>query len=469
MIKSYRIFVGRNNIKKYFLFVLAVFGVLLATGIVYKTVPVGAVKGLIEVFVPLICTIVLPVCSLVTTGNIYNSNIRGELYGYNYFHSLKDSAKHFKNALICVNVMSLIIILPYVAFITAFFPVKNTIILISFMMLALGMMNLFGYVQSLFARIFPLAFLGGCIGGFFSLAEELEDHEVYYFLTILGIVSAALYLIGILYSAIRAEAAWNREGKDGKASESGKAAPQKSEVCSDKIQAKRFSKGTKQSGFSFIKETFLRTPKWATVFVLLFSLVSAVLPYAAHEHIGSEDYLFPKIFVFFPSMFLTEMTIIFLIRDFAGNKFVRSMPIAKQVYTRSLPSLIVVLTLGLSTVLMGCYFVFLKCIGAEVGQFSDTLLLGTVVCGSLLFFAPVFTQSPAGGVIMIYLASLPLVAAIFLMDGLQKSFGFGVPLHISIIIFLLAAVLGTMWAFFYSSQRYKKKDGKFFSTQYAVK
>lgn len=466
MIRSYRIFVGRNNIKKYFHFVLAVFGVLLATGIVYKTVPADAVKGLIEVFVPLICTIVLPVCSLVTTGNIYNSNIRGELYGYNYFHSLKNSAKHFKNALICGNVMSLIIILPYVAFITLFLPVKYTLLLISFMLLALGMMNLFGYVQSVFARIFPLAFLGGCIGGFISLAEELEDHEVYYFLTILGIVSAAVYLIGILYSAIRAEAAWNREGK---ASESGKAAPQKPEAYPDKIQVKRFSKGTKQSGFNFIKETFLRTPKWAAVFVLLFSLVSAVLPFVAHEHIGSEDYLFPKIFVFFPSVFLTEMTIIFLIRDFAGNKFVRSMPIAKQVYTRSLPSLIVILTLGLSTVLMGCYFVFLKCIGAEIGQFSDTLLLGAVVCGSLLFFAPVFTQSPAGGVIMIYLASLPIVAAIFLMDGLQKSFGFGVPLYISITIFLLTAALGTVWAFFYSSQRYKKKDGKFLSAQYAVK
>lgn len=469
MIKSYRIFVGSNNIKKYLLFVLAVFGVLAATGIVYKTVPIDAVKGLIEVFVPLICTIVLLVCCSVTTGNIYNSNIHGGLYGYNYFHSLKDSAKHFKNALICGNVMSLIIILPYVAFITMFFPVKNTIIMISLMLLALAIMNLLGYVRSFFARIFPLAFLGGCIGGFFTLAEELEDNEVNYFLAILGIVSAVVYLIGIFYSAIRAEAAWNREGKDGKASEIGKAETQKTEVLSDEIQEKRFSKGTKQSGFNFIKESFLRTPKSLMVFVLLFSLVSAVLPYAAHEHIGSEDYLFPKIFVFFPSAFLTEMTIIFLIRDFAGNKFVRSMPIAKQVYTRSLPSIIVALTLGLPTVLMGCYFVFLKCIGAEVGQFSDTLLLGAVVCGSLLFFAPVFTQSPAGGVIMIYLASLPLVAAILLMDGLQKSFGFGVPLYISIIIFLLTAILGTMWAFFYSSQRYKKKDGKFLSTQYTVK
>lgn len=64
---------------------------------------------------------------------------------------------------------------------------------------------------------------------------------------------------------------------------------------------------------------------------------------------------------------------------------------------------------------------------------------------------------------MVYTASLPLVAVIVLIDDVKKQFGFGIPLYLSIIIFLLTAVLGTVWMLYYFSYRYRKIDVKVYT------
>ncbi len=64
---------------------------------------------------------------------------------------------------------------------------------------------------------------------------------------------------------------------------------------------------------------------------------------------------------------------------------------------------------------------------------------------------------------MVYIASVPIVEVIDLIDDAKKQFGFGLPLYLSIIIFLLTAILGTIWMFFYFSYRYKKTDVKIYS------
>ncbi|MDE7280884.1 MAG: hypothetical protein K2N36_03985, partial [Ruminiclostridium sp.] len=57
----------------------------------------------------------------------------------------------------------------------------------------------------------------------------------------------------------------------------------------------------------------------------------------------------------------------------------------------------------------------------------------------------------------------PVTALILLADDSVKELGFGIPLYLSVIIFLLTAVLGTLWTFYYNAHRYKKVDAKFAS------
>lgn len=460
MIKSYRIFISNSIIKKYLIFLSAVFCVILLAGTVNQNTSDESVKSLLEGFVPLLCFVMFPVTSMVSLASIYNANLQGEPYGYNYFHSLKNSARHFKNAVVFGNILSLAWILPYGAVMIACFSAYNTIILISFVLLALGVMNLFGFSQSFLARIVPLAVLGACIGAFFSATENVKREVFPYLLTIMGIISVGVYLWGLFHAVIGAKSAWSRCGKTRE--KQNREIESKTAVINKKTE-KRMTKKQKQSGLGFLAKSILRIPKLGLIVIILFSLLIEVLPYIFHEEMGSGDYLFPKAAVFFPSLFLTEMAVIFLIRDLLGNKLVRSLPIAKKLYTRSLPALMAIIVLGVSVILMGSYFVYLKCINAAIGHYSDSLVIGAVICGSLLFFAPVLMQSAAGGIIMVYTASLPLVAVIVLIDDVKKQFGFGIPLYLSIIIFLLTAVLGTVWMLYYFSYRYRKTDVKVYT------
>ncbi len=460
MIRSYRIFVSNTVIKKYLIFALAVFCVALLAGITNINTSDESVNSLLESFVPMLCAVMFPITSLVSLAGIYNANLKGEPYGYNYFHSLKNSDKHFKNAIIFGNIMLPALMLPFGAVMIACFSTYNTFVLLSFVLLSSGMMNLFGFKQSFLARILPLAALGGCIGAFFAATENVKREVFPYVLTIMGIISVGVYFLGLFHAIIGAKTAWSRYIK-GREKEN--QASEVKDAAVDKKAERRMAKKQKQSGLGFLMKCILRVPKWGLITIILFPLLIEILPYVFHEGLGSGDYLFPKVVVFFPSMFFTEMTVIVLIRDLLGNKLVRSMPIAKRLYTRSLPSLIAIIVLGVSVVLVGGYYIFLNCINASIDHYSDALVIGAVMCGSLLFFAPLLMQTVAGGFIMVYIASVPIVEVIDLIDDAKKQFGFGLPLYLSIIIFLLTAILGTIWMFFYFSYRYKKTDVKIYS------
>lgn len=464
MIKSYQIFVCKNTIKKYFIFTLVLFGGILLAGIINRTASEESVKRFSEATAFLMGGIMFPVSSLVGLSAIYNANLTDQSYGYSYFHSLNDSARHFGNAIVFGNIVAFIKILLLGIIMITGFPLFNAVFLISFMLFGIGFMNLFGFVRSTLARILPFACLGGLVGAFYAASDDIPQGDFSLFLIILTMIAIGVYFLGLLNALMGAKTAWQKEGKNEKALK-------KSQACAvscDKESSvyerteKRILKKQKQSGIGIIIKSLLRIPKTAFFFMGIFALGGVVLPYVAHVDIGSDEYLFPKICIFFPCAELTELLAIMFLRDFISNKWIRSAAIAKELFTRSLPACIAVSTAGLSTLLMGAYFVFLNSINAQAGQYSDTLVLGAVILGSLLFFSPILIQTLVGTATMMYAAFLSIAALILLVGDERKMFGFGVPLNFAVIMFLLAVVLGTVWCFFYCSYKYKKSDCKLF-------
>lgn len=451
MIKSYRIFISKDFIKKYALFSIVIFAVTIAAGITGKYTSVVWLKGITEGLMPMLCTLLFPVCSLVSMAQIYNANMPDQPNGYKYFHSLKNSAGHFKQAIVFGNLISLMLIIPTGAALMLLFPTAKILLLMFFTIFSLGFMNFFGHMKSIIARLMPLAALGGSIGAFWAASEDMDTELPYLPLVIIGITAVLVYAGGIIYSVARAKSAWNKEltAKEKKEMTA-------SEAAEDNA-AKKISKAKRHGAASFLVNSVMHFPK-TVVALIIFALITALLPFLVHEPIGEDDYLMPKVFIFFPAVFLLEMILILFSRNIAGNKMVRSMPIAKKLYTRSLPGAIPLITFGVSGLAMGAYFIFLGVINAEVSQFSDTLVTGSIICASTLFFAPFVADLVVGGLIMIYAAGLPFIAVMLLMDKTAKTHGYGVPLYLAVTLFALTAVLGTLWCFYICSHKYRKKD-----------
>lgn len=213
-------------------------------------------------------------------------------------------------------------------------------------------------------------------------------------------------------------------------------------------------------GLTYIFKSWGRFSAWALVLTVVIAAAFAVLPFVMHVPILDSEYLFPKIFLFFGSVFVTSLGVICGCRDLAGNKLLPSMPIAKALYTRAAPMFVVILSAGTSLVLLCAYFIFLgvKCAGIE--QYSDTLLMGALVCGPLLFLMPLWVRVPAGGLLGMYPSVLPVVVLMLVCGSEKRRCGFDVPLPISAGIFAAVLVLGTVWAFWISAVKYKKDDVK---------
>lgn len=199
-----------------------------------------------------------------------------------------------------------------------------------------------------------------------------------------------------------------------------------------------------------------RMPKGLTIFVGVLTLAAEVLPFVFHEPLGEEDYMFPKIFLFFGMVIFVCMFAIASGGEMSMNKFVRSMPMAKELYTRSAP-MFIVMSVGVQTIIMGAYFVFLGIKGAEATQFSDTLILGAVVCGSMMLFMPVTFPVPMGGLLGMYAVFAPIGITLFMLKKDVKLYGFNAPLPLAIGIFAAALILGTVWAFKISEARFRKR------------
>lgn len=209
MIRSYRIFVGKVQIKRYAIFELTVV-VIIAAGIVNKAASVERLNSVINGVAPLLCAGFFPLGFIILLAVIYNINIPEQPCGYKYFHSLENSALHFQNAILFHNTVSAAAILCFFAVMTFFFVPNAMLIMAWFVFLALGMMNFLGHTRSVWCVLVPHCLVGMSVG-FYASAHDEGVFGSEMFMTVLGSVSTAVYIAGTVFAIARARAVWEKE------------------------------------------------------------------------------------------------------------------------------------------------------------------------------------------------------------------------------------------------------------------
>lgn len=210
-------------------------------------------------------------------------------------------------------------------------------------------------------------------------------------------------------------------------------------------------------GLKFIIQSWRRMAVFFWIGVV-FSLIFAVLPFFFHEEASSEDYLFPKVFIFFPSFFMMELGVICGCRDIAANRLVRSFPIAKELYTKSVPTFVVLLMLGVSAVSVTAYFIFLGIIGAEEKHFADTLIIGAIITAPVFASASFFTNIPGGGMFCVYIAVLPIVIMATVGSDTVMREGFGLSLPAAAAVSAALIIVSAALMFVIANRRFKKSN-----------
>lgn len=183
-----------------------------------------------------------------------------------------------------------------------------------------------------------------------------------------------------------------------------------------------------------------------------FGIAISVPSFVFHEELGSEDYIYPKAFLVFVAVFFMILTIGNGCCDLSQNKLAPSYPIARELYTKSMPAFISAVTIGITAVLIGAYFLFLGSIGAEKVQFADTLTIAGIVCGTFLLGSPIIMRFPLNGITLLYIPMVPLGIAVILAGA--KSNGFGLPIWVGASVLLGAFAIGSVWCFVISKIMY---------------
>lgn len=191
-----------------------------------------------------------------------------------------------------------------------------------------------------------------------------------------------------------------------------------------------------------------------------FGVGFGLLPFLRHEEYGSEEYLMPKLFILMPLLLVTEIGLISGCRALVSNRLIRSVPIAKELYTRSMPMFVTILTVGMLIIMLIAYFIFLGLKGAEVCQFSDTLICAAFICLPILLSSPLALIMPGGGLFTMY-CGFPLWIIILVIGGDKlQSGGFGVPLWLAAVILAASLAVGIGFVFLICNIRFKKSNVK---------
>ncbi|MDE6727277.1 MAG: hypothetical protein K2J80_04980 [Oscillospiraceae bacterium] len=211
MIKSYKIFAVKSQLRQLATFELAVTGIMAAAGVVKKIVTVTWLITVLDGAAALLAAAMFPVAAMVMLMGLYNANAPEQPSGYKYFHSLKNSADCFRDALIFANIFSLISILIFFAVMWFFFDSRTVLYLMCFVFTAIGATNFFGHSRSIYPKIIPYTIMGFSIGIYGAMfGEENDPTKSDMFLTVFGVAAAAVYIGGLIWTIARARSAWER-------------------------------------------------------------------------------------------------------------------------------------------------------------------------------------------------------------------------------------------------------------------
>lgn len=447
MIKSYLMFTERHGLKARVITVLAIAAVIIGAEIFSSNyIAAEWLSAAIKAFSTWFCACCFPICALIFPMQIYivNMPVQG---GYKYFHSLENSAKRYEGALLFANIISLAISLMAAGILLVFHSWQDAVMIVV-SAFALGVMNFVGHSRNVILKIIPFV-LFGMSYGFMSEIKVMHKEAV----IAVGIITAAVYAGGLVYALLRAKSAWEREDRKNV----------KENVTGFKLSSDNPAKVNKEKhGSMRLLLGFFRRYPGAAIIFIVFELGLTSLSFIFSEPLGSEDYLMPKLFLFYPGILMSAIITISMYGDLGANKAVRAMPIAKKLFTRSLPMLISIMIIGIQTAVMIAYFVFLGLRGEVINHFSDTLVIGSVYCFGAALFAPftvgnsVSANGKVVGALLIY-CFMPMLMFIALNDGVVRTGGFGVALPVAVIMFLGVAALGTYWIFYICSKNYRSE------------
>ena len=193
---------------------------------------------------------------------------------------------------------------------------------------------------------------------------------------------------------------------------------------------------------------------------IVLGLAGGLLPFLMHEEYGSGDYLMPKLFLLFPMIIVAEIGMICGCRSLVSNRLMRSVPIAKELYTRSMPMFASILVVGSLFIMLIAYFIFLGAIGAETCQYSDTLICTAVICLPTLISSTLASMIPAGGMFIVYFGFPFWVLMVVIGGDKLQSTGFGAPLWLAAVILAASLIIGIGFMFWLCNNRYKKSNVK---------
>lgn len=166
--------------------------------------------------------VLVPMLAMVIL-NVVFAALNPMAQGYKYFHSLPNGAEHFRRALICANLVS---VLACVVWGLVMIPINGLIgntfmscIDIALGLVMLGTINITGFSGKMWARligIVPICLGFGFAGGFtVAMAEDGETIDAV-FVVIMMAVCLVVFIVGLVYALLNAKKKWYASEKPSK-------------------------------------------------------------------------------------------------------------------------------------------------------------------------------------------------------------------------------------------------------------
>ncbi len=225
VLRSLRLFTAQYTITN-MLQILAIFGgVYIIIGMmgfgalnVLEEAPDSFIAGFLTSFLPGM-TIMVPLMGVFMLNAIYSYNMP-TTPGYKYLHSVSDSSKHFRRALIGSNIAAvlLVVLATFVTWLMSKWVGEimiSPIVTLAICFAGIGIVNFTGFLKGQLARlvsVMPMCMVAGFITGFTSVAEEDENafinENIMY---IILVVAAAIAVAGFIFAMVKCEKKWRED------------------------------------------------------------------------------------------------------------------------------------------------------------------------------------------------------------------------------------------------------------------
>ncbi|MDE7192691.1 MAG: hypothetical protein K2O14_01865 [Oscillospiraceae bacterium] len=221
-------------------------------------------------------------------------------------------------------------------------------------------------------------------------------------------------------------------------------------------------------GLEYLFKSWFRR-KWSVIITAALFVGLLVICCVGTNELSSEDYLMPMAFLpLVPYCVLViAMSVAFI--SINGCRLIRSSPIAKELYTRSVPMFIIGLTLGSMAVAVGVFFTFITIWGASAAFFSDALIFMAIGCGVNIIGYSLLSRVMFGGIFGVYLTMFPYIGFILALSSDIKHNGFGLPVWASALIFAGAVIVSSAVSFIVCGVLFRKLNFKTPATAYTTK